>query len=295
MAKPRDFIDREEEIKLFKKILAGAIPERVLALIIKPQQGKTYLMQCFQEVCHQQRIPVALVDFDTRQRGIVYYWKLARQVCDDLGSDNFPELDECEKRLYSDFPSIVQTGLGRGNTHFGTKGHFEEADFDRISGRDQIDIHDVYYAYFAQEQSAARQERLKHDLGRALRSGLARMCRQHCVVLLLDTYEQANREARSWIDEWVLDPLLDRYPKLVVVIAGRPELYDYLNRSRPWINLVHLREEVSSPREDDIRQYVEIHGLVVPGDEIRSFVKAGMYDISVLGKLRDIYKRCPHG
>jgi len=295
VTKPPDFIDRKEEIELFEKMLAGNTLERVLALIIKPQRGKTYLMHCFQELCWQRQIPAALVDFDTRQREVVYYRKFVRQVCDDLGSDNFPEVAACEQQLHADFPMVpIQTGPGQAGTHFGTKGHFEEADLDRISGRDQVQIGDMTY-FGPQDQAAARQEKLMYEMGRAFQSGLARMCGQDRVVLLLDTYEHAHKETRNWINEWVLNHLADRYPNLIVVIAGRPELYSYFDQPRPWASLMHLREELSHPEEGDIRKFfAEIQDIVIPDHLIPYAVKYARYKISILADMAKAHARYPN-
>jgi len=292
MASPSDFIDREKEIELLEGILAGNITERIFALLIKPQQGKSYLLRYLKGWCQQQGIPVALVDFDERQSGVVHYWKFVSTVCDGLGMENFQEVNDVEKRGPAGFTPVFQTGpSGRAGTHFGTKGHFDSADLDSISGRDQIQTGDIVTYYGSQDQSGARQERLMHEMGRAFRSGLSRTCCENRALLLLDTYEQATEETSKWINEWVLGPLLDHYPNLIVVITGRPELYAFFNQPWPWNHLLLLRESLSLPGEKDVRKYLEIHNLQVQGDEVQPFIKAAACDISCLAKLRDVYKR----
>lgn len=295
MTKPLDFIDRRGDIDLFENMLAGSASERVLALIIKPQQGKTYLLRCFQELCQQRGLPVALVNFDTREKGVVHYWRFIRQACEDWGSGNFPQVHKCERRFDVGFPPIIRTGPGQAGVDFGTKGRYAEAEFESISGRDQITTGDIFAYFGPQDRSAAFQERFMDELGRAFQQDLAQLCCQGRVVLLLDTYEQAHKETRDWINEWVLDQLLDHYPQLIIVIAGRPELHEHFSQLRPWTYLVCLREELSPPEEHDVRTYIQIHHLRVHGDELLPFLNAAVHDISVMAKLRDVYKRLPYG
>jgi hypothetical protein len=292
VASPPDFYDRKAEIQLFRKLLAGSVSYRVLAYLVGPQKGKTYLMRHLLDHCKEKRMAAALIDFDTRQREVVSYWKFVHRLCDALGWEHFPEVRECSKKHDTVLPALqIHTGSGQAGTHFGSKGHFEEADFDQIVGRD---LTQVYFTYQeSQGKSESRQEKLKYEMGRALQSGLARMSSENRVVLLLDTFERVYVETLKWIDEWIFECLLDHYPNLVIVIAGLPQIHDYLSQAGPWTAVMHVREEFALPDANDVRELFKKQGIFLTEDQIRNAVKYARYKISLLTDMAKAHMRYP--
>ena len=63
------------------------------------------------------------------------------------------------------------------------------------------------------------------------------------MVLIFDTFEQISSETRNWLDEWLFEHLFDRFPNLVVVIAGRPDIHEYVK------NLTTLEVNYARPRD----------------------------------------------
>jgi len=188
----------------------------------------------------------------------------------------------------------IQPESGHGGVNFGTRGQYREADFDNIVGRDQLSFQtgDINY-HEAQGKSAARQEKLMHEMGRALQADLKEFCKDNKAVLLLDAYEWISVETRKWVDEWIFSHLIDDYPNLFIVMAGRPEkgFPEYVNQSRPWRALMRVRQQFSKPKENDIRKFIDRSEIPLAGEELlKHFMIAAEYEISMLGQFRDMYK-----
>lgn len=299
MAKPPDFIDRKSEIDLFEAIVNRQRIERLLTLLIGPEKGKSYLMNYLWGHCREKQVPVAMIDFDKREKGGVYYWKFVRDVCEQIGINEFSDVNNCIKRHGEVLLPLIhiQTGTGQAGVEFGEKGNFQEATMERLSGRDHVDVKmgDITL-HEAHGESAGRKERLMDELGRAFQSDLAKVCAQCQIVLLLDTFEQAFLETRQWIDEWLFSRLPTHYKNLIVVVAGRPTgLHEYFDHPKPWHSLMFLREDLSRPPEEEVKKYVELWQLPVANDdEMRPFIMAAQNNMATLAKLRDLYRKYAH-
>lgn len=294
MPKPPDFIDRTYEIEFFEKMLAGETVERILTLLIPPNNGKTYLINYLHGYCQQEQLPVILIDIDYRQSEIISFWKFAYRICDQLGWSHFKNVKACEDQNRDLLPLIqIRTESGHGDIDFGTKGQYREADFDSIAGRDQVHFQtgDINY-HEAKGESASRQEKFMHELGRALQDDLQKFCKDNKAVLLLDAYEWISVETRKWVDEWIFSHLIDCYPGLFIVMAGRPErgFPEYVNHPKPWNAFVYIRQNFSQPQEEDVREYINFWKINVVGDEIRAWMKAASYRMSILAQLRDSHR-----
>jgi hypothetical protein len=288
MSKPRDFIDRKAEIALFEAMVADQALERVLALLIGPEKGKSYLMNYLWGHCQEQEIIAALVDFDARQKGPVSYWKFVNEVVDQVGRSNFPTVKKI-KALYGAKAPLVQTGEGSGGVDFGKGSSLREAEVTGLAGRDYVHIGNVTLSE-SEWAEAMRQEQLMEEMGRAFRTDLAELGTEASVVLLLDTYEQAARETRKWLDEWLFRWLPKHQANLYLVVAGRPELHDYFRQPSVWQALVRIREDLSAPQDADVQKYTEIWGFEISGDEMRPFILAAQQNMALLAQLRDLYR-----
>jgi hypothetical protein len=100
------FVDRTEELALFHRMLAGETAERILRILERGEQGKTFfLLKLFHE-CEQQRppMPVVLLDFDQRKSGLTDYLSVAREVRRYLGDDCTPAICNCEEAITRGHP-----------------------------------------------------------------------------------------------------------------------------------------------------------------------------------------------
>lgn len=176
--------NREFELGLFDRMVAGETRERILLLQADGQFGKTTLLLAFERRC-PGRVPCASLDLKGRSTGL---HELLYRLCDHLGWDHFPRFRNC-----------VQ-GLGGVSV-----------DRNVLIGWAEIQV--ALTAPDEQERKARRAQ-LTQALFDDLRAWRKRL------VLLFDTYEQADPE----VQDWLAGPFLARARQtanLVVVVAGR--------------------------------------------------------------------------
>lgn len=295
MVRPLGFVDREAEVVLFEQYLRKDVPQRVLAFAVKPRHGKTLLLRYFDSYCRQHGVPVALVDFDERQGGAVSYWKFIQRVCDQLDRQQFSEVDDCEARSEDHGPLVsIHTGEGSPTVDFGARMRIESSDVQRISGRDQIQFGDVTY-HARQDDARALQEERMYKMGRAFCRGLDRICSKQTAVLLLDTFERVASETQGWLAEWLFPYTLASHRNLIIVVAGRPAIHDFLEEPSSWRTLRQVRDVFDPPREADIREFAKDQGIVIPEGEISSWVRYGAHKMALLGELAEAHRRFAYG
>jgi len=263
-----DFVDRKRELALFRRMLAGKTKERVLCILERGEQGKTYfLLQLFYK-CEQQHppLPVALLDFDQRRSGLTDFFSVAREVRRYLGDDCTPAICACENSITRGRPLVsIQTGAGAAGVDFGQRGRFPGADISDTAGRDSINVNlsdisgDMPAVDVAQQQA---------DMGRALRSDLASLSASHRrAVLLIDTFEHASQDTCAWLDRWLFEPLRSQLPHVLLVVAGRPECQTFF-APRLWSGLVATIDRFTPFNDKDIQTYCKRRKIPVSEAEM---------------------------
>lgn len=288
MTFPHDFVDREREILLLEETLSKKRKARVLVFMIKPEHGKTYLMHHFQYICHSRDIPVTLIDFDQRGKDPVSYWRFVSNVRIDLGDKLFKNVNLCEKQHRSTLPLInYRPEAGGGGITVEKKSKVEDSELEDWVGRDR----NLIFANYSGSSSddVEREKRQRDEMGRAFMSDLSKICQDKPVVLILDAYEWASKTTRRWLDEWLFANIRVRYPSLMVVMAGRPNLRDYVMHPHPWKSLMYIHETFGNPEKKHIREYLKKSNLSVSDDNLQTFLVAANYTMSVMAKLRDAY------
>ena len=96
------------------------------------------------------------------------------------------------------------------------------------------------------------------ELGRALRADLARLASSP--VVLTDTFEKAARETCAWVEQWLLNALVDPLRRAVVVLSGRPECEQLFVPASRWTVLSETRYRLSELEDDDIYAHFEQQG-----------------------------------
>jgi hypothetical protein len=180
----REPANREYELELFDRMVAGQAEERILLLEAKGQIGKSTLLLAFERRCPHD-VPCAAINLKGSSTGLheVFY-----RLCDALGWNRFPAFRACVE------------SLGRVTI-----------DKNVVIGWAEIEV-----ALRAPDEGdrAARRAQLTQALFDDLRSWEGRL------VLLFDTYEQADPE----VQDWLAGPCLARARRttnLVVIVAGR--------------------------------------------------------------------------
>jgi hypothetical protein len=262
------FVDRECELALFRCMLAGETDERIQLILERGEQGKTYLLLRLFHECEQQRpqVPVVLLDFDQRRSDLTDYLSVAREVRRHLGDKCTPAICACEDEIYRRGPLVsIRTGPGDAGVDWGRRGRFTKADIADIAGRDLIQVGPVSEAAPAADLIA----RQRADMGRALRCDLASLAASHRrVVLLVDTFEHAPEDTRSWLERWVFEPLRHELRHVLFVVAGRPECQSFFAQPRLWSSLVATIDPFIPFSDDDILAHYRQRGLPVAEAEM---------------------------
>ena len=265
-----DFVDRRYELAHFRQMLDSEVDERILLILERSEQGKSYFLLRLDHECNQcsPSIPVILLDFDERKSGLTDYLSIARKVRRDLGDERTPAICDCLDQIYRHSPVVhVQTGSGEGGgVDFGRRGRFKEAQISETAGRDNIrvNIRDVSVEPTRPDQ----EEHWKAEMGRALLSDLISIAETHPrIVLLVDTFEQAPDEACAWLERWLLDSLRRELPHVILVVAGRPTCRSFFERPHRWSCLLKVVNHFSPLSDEDILDHYSQRGLGVPESE----------------------------
>jgi len=260
----RDFVDRTQELARFQRMLAGEPPRRILCILERGEQGKSYfLLRLFRE-CEQQRspMPVVLLDFDQCKSDLTDCFSVARQVRRHLGDERTPAICACEEAIFRGVPTVnVPGSVGDGSVDFGKRDDFTGATIRDVAGRDLYQNVSVFTGPPTPEQVA----RQKEELGRALRDDLARLGR---AVVLVDTFEQASEETRSWLERWLFEPLRSQLRHVILVVAGRPECQYFFTQPCLWSHLIDAIDRFTPFSDGDILAHYRQRGLTVSEVEV---------------------------
>jgi len=255
----RDFVDRTQELARFQRMLAGEPPRRILCILERGEQGKTcFLLRLFHE-CEQQRspVPVVLLDFDQRRGGLTDCFSVASQVRRHLGDERTPAICACEEAIFRSVPTVnVPGSAGDGSVDFGKRDDFTGATIRDVAG------HDLYQnvSIFTGPPTPQQVARQKEELGRAMRDDLARLGR---AVVLVDTFEHASEETRSWLERWLFEPLRRELCHVILVVAGRPECQYFFTQPCLWSHLIDAIDRFTPFSDDDILAHYRQRGLTV--------------------------------
>ena len=263
-----DFVDRKPELALFHRMLVAKTAKRILCILERGEQGKTYfLLRLFHE-CEQQcpPVPVVLLDFDQRRSGLTDFLSVAREVRRYLGDDCTPAICNCEEAITRGHPLVsVQTGAGAAGVDFGQRGRFTGADISDIGGRDLISVNVGDISGGVPPADVAQQ---RADMGRALCNDLAGLVASHrCVVLLVDTFEHASEDTCAWLERWLFEPLRHQLRHVLLVVAGRPECQAFFAQPRLWSGLVATIDRFDPFSDDEILAHYRQRGLTVSAAE----------------------------
>jgi hypothetical protein len=293
-----DFVDRKPELALFHRMLAGETAERILRILERGEQGKTFfLLRLFHE-CEQQRppVPVVLLDFDQRRSGLTDYLSVSREVRRHLGDDCTPAICACEDYIYRRAPLMsIRTGEGDAGLDFGQRGRFTEADISDIRGRDSISVNVRDISGGVPPADVAKQ---RADMGRALCNDLAGLTASHRhVVLLIDTFEHAlkSEDTCAWLERWLFEPLRHQLRHILLVVAGRPECQTFFAQPRLWSGLVARIDRFDPFSDDDIRDHYRQRGIPISEEEMPLLLDLARPSPAMMAQIGDTLEQARGG
>jgi hypothetical protein len=263
------FVDRKRELARFRRMLTADSDERILLILEQGERGKTYLLLRLFDECEQRDppVPVILLDFDQRRSGLTDYLSLARGVRRQLGDNDTPNICACEEIISRRYPLVnVQTGGGDAGVDFGQRGRFSNADISDVTGRDSVSVNIGHVSGGAPPADLAQQ---RSDMGRALRSDLARLAEVHDrLVVLVDTFEYTSLETCDWLERWLFEPMRHDLAHIRVVVAGRPQCRAFFAQPRLWTHMVTTIHNFDPFSDEDILIHFRRRGLLIAEEEI---------------------------
>ena len=285
MSRLPDFVDREEELKIFRQMLRGERPQRVLDICAGGGTGKSYLLRHMREVCREKGVPCGLAAFGGEWQPDPV--KLMRELAERLGETLFPGFCGEEKRCRpapegeGDVASLrKQLEIHRRNLavleeqkarlgvhappHVVTGIEHEQAEIAKLEAR----------LAAVEGRRAEDQEQLLRLLSRAFCDDLLSLAGKRPVVFLLDGYEHTPGETADWIQKWLLQgSIREQETRLIAVLSGRPA------GARPcfdpwahWWRLVVRRNGLTPLQYEHVREfYHDRCGLTLEEAHLRAY------------------------
>lgn len=259
-----DFVDRENELALFRRMLHGETAERILLILERGEQGKTAFLQRLLYECEERPdpIPVVLLDFNRPRTGLIDYLGVASTIRRYLGDDLTPRICTYETAMSHPPPLVnIQTGAGDAGVDFGKRNRFDEAKISDFAGRDNIHVGNVSGSILAVDPRQRQAE-----MGRAMRDDLAAVATSRGrVVILIDTFEQiVDQETCRWLEHWLFEPLRRELANVLVVAAGRPECNTFFGHRHLWLVLIRRLDRFTPLSEEHVREYYRQRGFDIP-------------------------------
>jgi hypothetical protein len=287
------FVDRTDELAHFRRALAGEEEERLLLIVDEGERGKSFLLLKLLRECEEGSVPVVLLDFDEGKGNISDdYLDVARAVRRYLTDACTSSICACDETIHSSRGPLVyvRTGGGEAGINWGQRGRFEGADVSDVAARDNIHIGDVHETALGPDREA----RWRDEMGRALRDDLAQMSETHSrVVLLVDTFEQAQRTCR-WLERWLFDALRRELAHVLVVVAGRPQCDEFFASNRPWSRLI-APLPLTPLSDDDIEEHLHQCGFSISDAEWPLLLKMARPSPGAMARVADLLDQAEGG
>jgi len=303
----RGFVDRERELDLFRRMLAGETNERILRILERAEQGKTFFLLQLVRECDDRDVPTVLLDFDQRRAGLTDYLSVAQTVRRQLGDERTPAICDFEDGVTRRRPGVS----GREHlialretlaTRF-SEGELRTLCFDLDVGYDGLPgdgTKDKARELVAHAERHARLPelatvgaRLRPDIswpatleasaeapsalaGLPLERLQIEMGRALCrdlanlgrAALLIDTFEHASQDTCAWLERWLFEPIRRELPHVLLVVAGRPECRPFFHPPRLWTDLVVAIDRFDPLNDDHIQDHYHQRGISVSSVEV---------------------------
>jgi len=264
MTVERYFKDRGPELKIFRRMVSGQEPRRILDIRAGPGTGKSWLLRRMVLESSQAGFPCALADFAPAwQPGPI---KLMRELAERLGEAHFPDFCTQDALYHSMAPPPRPDSEPPGRVDL-SDSDFRGAQVRDIAGRDLYDI-DLHQH---RPPTAAEVERVEQQLSAAFVRELRALAAKGPTVLLLDGCEHIPVETADWLSRRLLHLMRDTpgtWGRLVVVLAGRPG--GSRPAFQPWVDcrgVVCALDRLSDFEEQHVRDFFQQWGLHLEATE----------------------------
>ena len=279
-------VDREEEMGLFKNLIDGNFSYRIMNICEKGGKGKSYLVRAFQQYCKEIRSPCSLIEFtvDHAMSPI----DCMREIVDFLGEHYFVEFIKQEMDFHHQQP-FIQIGGGESEGGASITGNLQDAEIDRVAGRDNISISNI--SIVNQDVSQNRLLYFERVLTRIFKKELENLCKTEKVVIIFDGVEHVPSSTANWLWKHLLLALRERSSyNLLIILSGRPE------GSRPTFTPIHewkhILYEIKAfgdfKREHVLEYFHRKLDLPIEESDIDAYYRVCKNNPLIMGQIGDI-------
>lgn len=245
-----DFVNRTELIDLMWQMTREEIETRILVVEGMGGSGKSYLIKEFQAECQEENLHVVRLDFADRYENPGYLY-IVKEIWSQLGMEGFQSLADAVREItnralqvqvpagFQDqqiraqaSPSILPPDESvmrlPNSTPKNGGGASEQSGGVNISGGTNVFKGDIagrdiiHLIQIIQREDPFVHVQAQFAITDALRQCLMQVAQEQKISILIDHWQDADRETRRWLGgslvKWVADALL---PKISVVIAGQ--------------------------------------------------------------------------
>lgn len=279
-------IDRKHETALLIKMLERQTPEQIMNICESGGKGKSFLLRSFHELCRENQIPCAFIEFTSDQS--LTPVNCMRDLVDRFGEERFPEFSRQDNEFHRTYPA-VQIGGGESKNEVSLGGSFKESEISTIAGRDNIEIGSIQVDY--KEMSRERKEHIERSLTKIFKKELLGLCANHPAMIIFDAYEHTPSVTAEWIQKNILNAVRDHFlPNSLIVLAGRPE------GTRPkfvpngdWNKVVINLTSLSEFAVEDTRTYFREHrGIQLEQPDLEAYHRVCKNNPLVMAQIADL-------
>jgi hypothetical protein len=252
-----EIVNFDEQIDLFKKMLADPTERRLMFIRAAGGRGKTCLLRLMRHHCEEQGIPSCKVDF----RGEPYdspHLTLARQICQELGLS--------PRHLAEALWPLSAHAVGARDVSVHVEGDVMSSSIITAGGDvyqcEQVVIH------VSPTNENLRQPYMRDRLKQAFGTDLTELAAvKGRVVCFFDSLEDISGEEEGWLLEALLCPTAEGELKdVIVVTAGRrwpPELEEW-----DWEHHAHLVSTLPLMGKQQVKEFASRVGYEITEAEV---------------------------
>ncbi|MFB0538397.1 MAG: hypothetical protein ACETWR_25940 [Anaerolineae bacterium] len=253
----KEIVNFDEQIDLFKKMLADPTERRLMFIRAAGGRGKTCLLRLMRRCCEEQGIPSCWVDF----RGEPYdspHLTLARHICQ--------ELHLSPRHLAETLWPLSVHALGARDVSARVEGDVTSATII-TAGRDVYQCEQVV-VHVSPTNESLHQPYMRDRLKQAFCADLTEMAAAEGeVVCFFDSLEDISGEEEGWLLEALLCPTAEGELKdVIVVTAGRrwpPELEEW-----DWEHHAHLVPKLPLMDKQQVKEFARRVGYEITEAEV---------------------------
>lgn len=282
MTVERYFVNRDRELRIFHRMVAGQEPRRILDVCADGGQGKSYLLRQIRTESRAGGVPCALIEFAPNWQPDPL--KLMRELAERLGDEHFAGFRYRDATLHGQ-PSSLALADDAPPPGVSMEGNFTGARVENVAGGS---IHQTTVDQ-RRPPTAQERERLVWELAQIFCRELTALAADFPVALLFDAWEHVPGETADWIVHRLLRPMRDgERGRLVVVLAGQPAGPRPFEPWGDWRGIVVRCNGFDAFELEAVRRYfLEKRGLPLAEGDVQAYYRAVCSKPKLMGNIAD--------